>query len=94
MSAFDPAQPMVVTDSHGSGRSVTNFGIVHVHPGVGGIVPARGELLHEMREPDPNVLDRLALECTAPAKRVAKRHNVQVELRSTAGYRPHEDTHP
>jgi N-carbamoyl-L-amino-acid hydrolase len=72
----------------GSGRSVTNFGVVHVHPGVGNIVPARGELLHEMREPDPTILDRLARECTALAKRVAKRRNVQVEFRQIAATTP------
>jgi N-carbamoyl-L-amino-acid hydrolase len=72
----------------GSGRSVTNFGVVHVHPGVGNIVPARGELLHEMREPDPAVLDRLARECATLAKRVARRRNVQVEFRPIAATTP------
>jgi N-carbamoyl-L-amino-acid hydrolase len=72
----------------GSGRSVTNFGVVHVHPGVGNIVPARGELLHEMREPDPAILDRLARECASLARRVAKRRNVQVEIRPIAATTP------
>lgn len=72
----------------GSGRSVTNFGVVHVHPGVGNIVPARGELLHEMREPDPAVLDRMNRECAALARRVAKRRNVQVEIRPIAATTP------
>ena len=72
----------------GSGRSVTNFGVVHVHPGVGNIVPARGELLHEMREPDPAVLDRLARECETLARRVAKRRKVEVELRPIAATTP------
>ena len=80
------ARELVV--NRGSGRSVTNFGVVHVHPGVGNIVPARGELLHEMREPDPAVLDRLARECAALAKRVAKRRNVHVELRPIAATTP------
>ena len=73
------ARDLVV--KRGSGRSVTNFGVVHVHPGVSNIVPARGELVHEMREPDPAVLDRLARECVSLAKRVAKRRQVLVEFR-------------
>jgi N-carbamoyl-L-amino-acid hydrolase len=73
------ARDLVV--KRGSGRSVTNFGVVHVHPGVSNIVPARGELIHEMREPDPTVLDRLARDCASLAKRVARRRQVQVELR-------------
>jgi N-carbamoyl-L-amino-acid hydrolase len=80
------ARDLVV--KRGSGRSVTNFGVVHVHPGVGNIVPARGELLHEMREPDPAVLDRLARECATLARRVARRRNVQVELRPIAATVP------
>jgi N-carbamoyl-L-amino-acid hydrolase len=72
----------------GSGRSVTNFGVVHVHPGVGNIVPARGALLHEMREPDPAVLDRLARECETLAKRVARRRKVQLEVRPIAATTP------
>jgi len=73
------ARDLVV--KRGSGRSVTNVGVVSVHPGVSNIVPARGELVHEMREPDPAVLDRLARECTTLARRVARRRQVQVELR-------------
>ena len=37
----------------GSGRSVTNFGRIELHPGISNIVPARAELLQEMRELDP-----------------------------------------
>ena len=80
------ARDLVV--KRGSGRSVTNFGVVHVHPAVGNIVPARGELLHEMREPDPAVLDRLARECVTLAKRVARRRQVQVEFRPVSATMP------
>ena len=80
------ARDLVVT--RGSGRSVTNFGVVHVHPGVSNIVPARGELVHEMREPDSAVLDRLARECTSLAKRVARRRQVQVEFRPLSATLP------
>src|SRR5207247_2829445 len=80
------ARDLVV--KRGSGRSVTNFGVVHVHPGVSNIVPARGELVHEMREPDPAVLDRLARECAALARRVAKRRQVQVEFRPLSATAP------
>jgi N-carbamoyl-L-amino-acid hydrolase len=77
-----------VVVKRGSGRSVTNFGVVHVHPGVTNIVPARGELIHEMREPDPAVLDRLARECVSLAKRVAKRRQVQVEFHPLSATTP------
>ena len=80
------ARDLVV--KRGSGRSVTNFGVVKVHPGVGNIVPARGELLHEMREPDPAVLDRLARECASLARRVAKKRGVQVEFRPVSATTP------
>jgi N-carbamoyl-L-amino-acid hydrolase len=80
------ARDLVV--KRGSGRSVTNFGVVHVHPGVSNIVPARGELVHEMREPDPAVLDRLARECAALARRLAKRRQVQVEFRPLSATAP------
>jgi len=80
------ARELVV--KRGSGRSVTNFGVVHVHPGVGNIVPARGELLHEMREPDPAVLDKLFRECATLARRVARRRQVQVEIRPISATTP------
>lgn len=80
------ARDLVV--KRGSGRSVTNFGVVHVHPGVSNIVPARGELVHEMREPDPAVLDRLARDCVSLAKRVARRRQVQVEFRPLSATSP------
>jgi N-carbamoyl-L-amino-acid hydrolase len=61
-------------------RAVTNVGVVHVHPGVSNIVPARGELIHEMRVPDAGVLDRLAKDCQALARRVARRRGVEVDI--------------
>jgi beta-ureidopropionase / N-carbamoyl-L-amino-acid hydrolase len=64
----------------GSGRSVTNVGVVAVHPGVSNIVPARAELVHEMRDPDPAVLERLALDCHRLARRIAKRRGVEVDV--------------
>jgi len=64
----------------GSGRSVTNFGVVEVKPGVTNIVPARASLLQEMRELDPKVLDRLDRECAALAARVAKRRGLRVNV--------------
>jgi beta-ureidopropionase / N-carbamoyl-L-amino-acid hydrolase len=64
----------------GSGQSVTNFGVVSVHPGVSNIVPARGELVHEMRDPDPAVLERLAVDCDRLARRIAKRRRVEVDV--------------
>ena len=72
----------------GTGRSVTNFGVVSVHPGVTNIVPARCELVHEMREPDPEALPKLAARCVTLARRVAVRHRVEVEVRSMSATTP------
>jgi acetylornithine deacetylase/succinyl-diaminopimelate desuccinylase-like protein len=66
--------------THGSKVSVTNFGVVHVHPGASNIVPGRAELVHEMRDPDPTVLERLAGECTALAREVAAARQLRVEI--------------
>jgi beta-ureidopropionase / N-carbamoyl-L-amino-acid hydrolase len=66
--------------ARGSRDSVTNVGVVHVHPGVTNIVPGRTTLVHEMREPDPTVLERLGRDCQRLAQRVARRRRLQVEL--------------
>ena len=63
------ARELVV--ERGGGRSVTNIGVVYVHPGASNIVPGRTELVHEMRSPDGAVLERLAGECDALAKEIA-----------------------
>jgi len=73
------AREHVVT--RGSGRSVTNVGVVRVHPGASNIVPGRAELVHEMRDPDPAVLERLALECEELAERVARERGLRAEVR-------------
>ena len=73
------ARDLVV--EHGGGRSVTNFGVVTVHPGVSNIVPARGELVHEMRGPDADTLARLDRRCGSLARRVARRRGVEVDIR-------------
>jgi N-carbamoyl-L-amino-acid hydrolase len=72
----------------GGGRAVTNFGVVRVHPGVSNIVPARGELVQEMRAPDAALLERLAKDCQALAQRVAKRRGVAVELQAMSVTNP------
>ncbi|MBI2153441.1 MAG: Zn-dependent hydrolase [Candidatus Rokubacteria bacterium] len=64
----------------GGGRSVTNFGVVDVKPGVTNIVPARAALLQEMRELDGKTLDRLDRECAALAKRIAQRRGIRVAV--------------
>jgi N-carbamoyl-L-amino-acid hydrolase len=74
--------------AHGSGRSVTNFGVVHVHPGASNIVPGRAELVHEMRDPDPDVLERLGQECAALAARVAGERQIAVEVQPMSATRP------
>jgi N-carbamoyl-L-amino-acid hydrolase len=72
------ARDLIVT--RGGGRSVTNVGVVHVHPGVTNVVPARCELVHEMRSPDAAVLEKLFRECGGLARRVSKRRQVTVEI--------------
>jgi beta-ureidopropionase / N-carbamoyl-L-amino-acid hydrolase len=72
------ARDLIVT--RGSRDSVTNVGVVHVHPCVSNIVPARAELVHEMREPDPKVLERLDRDCNRLATRIARRRRLRVEV--------------
>ncbi len=74
--------------TRGSGRSVTNFGVVHVHPGASNIVPGRAELVHEMRDPDGEVLEQLAQECAALAERVARERGIAVEVRPMSATKP------
>lgn len=72
------ARELVV--KRGSGRSVTNFGVVEVKPGVANIVPARSSLLQEIRELDAAIVDRLERRCLSLARRIAKRRALQVEV--------------
>lgn len=72
------ARELVV--KRGSGRSVTNFGVVEVTPGVPNIVPARTSLLQEMRDPDSAILDRLERRCLSLARRVAKRRGLAADV--------------
>ncbi|HTY81059.1 MAG TPA: Zn-dependent hydrolase [Candidatus Bathyarchaeia archaeon] len=72
------ARKLIVT--RGSGRSVTNFGRVEVGPGVSNIVPDRCVLLHEMRELDPKILNRLERQCLALAKSVARKWKLKVAV--------------
>lgn len=67
--------------SRGSKVSVTNIGVVYVHPGASNIVPGRADLMHEMRDPDPAVLERLWRECRDIAEAVAKARELRVEVR-------------
>jgi len=73
---------------HGGGRSVGNVGVVTVHPGVTNIVPARGELVHELRGPDADTLLGLDRRCAALARRVARRRGVTVEIRPMSATTP------
>jgi N-carbamoyl-L-amino-acid hydrolase len=80
------AREHVVT--RGSEVSVTNIGVVYVHPGASNIVPGRTELVHEMRDPDPAVLERLWNECRDIAERVAGERQLRVEIRPTSATVP------
>jgi len=72
----------------GGARSVTNVGVVRVHPGVSNIVPARGELVHEIRSPDADVLAGLAIQCEALARRIGRRRRVAVDVRPMSATAP------
>jgi N-carbamoyl-L-amino-acid hydrolase len=80
------ARELVV--KQGSGRSVTNFGVVHVHPGASNIVPGRAELVHEMRDPDPAVLETLAGQTAALANDVARSREITVDVQPMSATRP------
>jgi len=64
----------------GSGRSVTNFGRIELHPGVSNIVPARAALLQEMRELDARILARLHRQCLTLARAIARRRGLRLEV--------------
>src|SRR5256712_8999169 len=68
------ARELVV--KHGGGKSVTNIGVVRVHPGVTNIVPARGELVHELRGPDPETLAGVDRPSGSLARRVCRRRGI------------------
>jgi N-carbamoyl-L-amino-acid hydrolase len=74
--------------TRGSKESVTNFGVVRVHPGASNIVPGRAELVHEMRDPDIAVLARLAGETADLAREVAGAHRVGVEIHPMSATTP------
>ena len=80
------ARELVV--SRGGARAVTNFGVVQVHPGASNIVPGRAELVHEMRDLDAAVLERLARDCEALAREVAAARGLTVELRPMSATTP------
>jgi N-carbamoyl-L-amino-acid hydrolase len=80
------ARELVV--ARGGPRVVTNVGVVQVHPGVSNIVPGRAELVHEMRDPDDGVLERLAGECAALARDVATARGLAVEVRPMSATMP------
>ena len=80
------ARDLIVT--RGGGRSVTNVGVVYVHPGVTNVVPARCELVHEMRSPDAPVLEKLFRDCGSLARRVGKRRQVGVEIHPLSATTP------
>jgi N-carbamoyl-L-amino-acid hydrolase len=80
------ARELVVT--RGGPRAVTNFGVVHVHPGASNIVPGRAELVHEMRDPDVAVLERLARDCAELAQDVARARSITVEIRPMSATTP------
>jgi N-carbamoyl-L-amino-acid hydrolase len=72
----------------GSPHSVTNVGVVHVHPGVSNIVPARATIVHEMREPNAAILAALGRDCDALAQRVGRRRSLGVEVHTLSATTP------
>jgi N-carbamoyl-L-amino-acid hydrolase len=80
------ARDLVVAE--GGGRSVTNIGVVQVHPGASNVVPSRCEIMHEMRSLDPDILERLAQACDALAREVGQKRGIGVELRRISATTP------
>jgi N-carbamoyl-L-amino-acid hydrolase len=74
--------------SRGSRVSVMNIGVVAVHPGAANVVPGRAELIHEMRDPDPDVLERLATDLGALARAVADARGIGIEIRPMSATTP------
>ena len=64
----------------GQGSAVTTIGVVDVRPGVPNIVPERAALLQELRDADPDVLDRLASRTLQAATRVARQRGLALEV--------------
>ena len=73
---------------HGSPHSVTNIGVLQVHPGVSNIVPGRAELVHEMRDPSAEILERLGRDCAALAAEVARERRLTAEVRAISSTTP------
>jgi beta-ureidopropionase / N-carbamoyl-L-amino-acid hydrolase len=80
------ARDLVV--GRGSRVSVANIGAVAVHPGASNVVPGRAELVHEMRDPDPDVLEQLAADIATLARVVAGRRGIGVEVRPISATTP------
>src|SRR2546428_5358703 len=80
------ARELVV--KHGGGKSVTNVGVVRVHPGVTNIVPARGELVHELRGPDPETLAGVRPRPGAPARPGGRRRGLDLQSPPMAATAP------
>lgn len=80
------ARDLVV--KRGAGRAVTNAGVVTIHPGAANVVPARAELVHEIRSPEADLLARLARDCEVLARRVARRRQLSAELRPLSATAP------
>jgi N-carbamoyl-L-amino-acid hydrolase len=72
------ARDLVV--SRGSAARVTNIGVVYVHPGASNIVPGRAVLVHEMRDPNPEVLERVWNDCRAAAEEIARERGLRVQV--------------
>jgi N-carbamoyl-L-amino-acid hydrolase len=80
------ARELIAT--RGSRVSVMNIGVVAVHPGAANVVPGRAELVHEMRDPDPDVLERLAADLGALARTVADQRGIGIEVRPMSATTP------
>jgi N-carbamoyl-L-amino-acid hydrolase len=80
------ARDLVV--ERGGGRSVTNVGVVQVHPGASNVVPGRAEIVHEMRSADPDTLERLGQTCEGLAREIGQRRGIGVEIRRLSATAP------
>ncbi|HSF07563.1 MAG TPA: Zn-dependent hydrolase [Methylomirabilota bacterium] len=74
--------------TRGSRVTVMNIGVVAVHPGAANVVPGRVELVHEMRDPDPDILERLAADLGALARAMAEKGGIGIEIRPMSATTP------
>ena len=81
------ARELVV--ERGGGRSVTNIGVVYVHPGRQQHRPRPHRArARDARAPTPTLLERLAQACETLAQEIGQRRGIGVEIRRMSATTP------